>query len=199
MLPRILLVSVVTSLSFSVPASADLVLISVDVSDPAAVSFSATDELLLISDSSARNTEGVTLVSFFTADSSLGDTTNPTPVTGSLIARDNTFNAYNYALNEYGFLTLTDMNLVHNSEENLQFFRAGEPAFLGISTINLSTASLPSPGASGDIKVGDTINGSGVVLGQWAVVPEPSAFLFGAVVSALVVVGVLVQRVSGHG
>jgi len=164
-------------LGVAVSPARSAVLIEVDVSNPAAVTFTATGAFSAVDDSSAEVIDGVDLIEFFSlmpfADGS---------VTGNLTPPSAHSTAYNFwILDAYsvgGYLPGRDLNLYGFSEyaDDLQEFSTQSAALTGEATINLSgcTAYLPSLGASGDVHAGASSYGSHAVIGQWKVVPEPA-------------------------
>lgn len=84
-------------------------------------------------------------------------------------------NPYNMIFNNFQAVTDLDLNFYNTSFGDLQDFSTSLPAFSGSgSTAHLQGAVF---NGSGDIFVGDTIDGSGNVIGQWVVIPEPSGLL----------------------
>jgi hypothetical protein len=148
-------------------------LIEVNVSNPAAVTFTATGNHSLINDSTATGVDGVDLLAFFSdMGFGLGSVSgNLTPPTQDGIAY---FTWYTDSYSSGG-TSYNDLNLYSN-EGHPQNFSTGAPAFTGTGTADLSayTAFLPSLGASGNIAAGSFGQGSMAVIGQWQVTPEPA-------------------------
>lgn len=151
------------------------VLLTVDISDPSAVTFTATGLAPSANDNTVSGTIGFTLLGFLTSaddllsTSGLGDLEAP----GMTSAYD-AFAALDYAGGVFD--PGVDINLWGGS--GVQNFSTGAPAFTGTFTIDLTAIAslLPSAGHSGTIQVGDGSE-TGAVIGQYQVVPEPSAVL----------------------
>lgn len=151
------------------------VLLQVDVSNPLAMAFAATGNKPALTDSSASTSSGVTLMDFFIADAGVG---NILLVPGTLTAAGGP-PAYDFAWNSdfsTGSGNETHVELYTSGPSGPQLFTTTAAAFSGSAVGDYSSfaAFLPSPGASGDIRVGDGSGGSGNILGRWTAVPEPS-------------------------
>ncbi|MEM9346774.1 MAG: hypothetical protein AAGB26_09180 [Planctomycetota bacterium] len=150
------------------------VLITIDPTDPSAVTFTATDAIAAVTDTdtSASVDAGVTFDDLFAADFDLTPTQSIS-FTGTLAA----FAAPEYtdAANGFGGLSLLDLNLFNFSSNESQSFTAFFPAFSGSATLDLTGATFGPIGTTGDILVGDTITGSGAFIGQFQIVPEPAS------------------------
>lgn len=173
--------------AFLAPSSGAAVLLIVDVSDPAAISITATGAAPSANDQGNDNTwtfDGVDLLEFFTADAggdaggSLGSASSLKP-TGSV-------NIYNEWLADF-FSTdggdFLDLNLYYNDfVPDPQNFDTTQPAFSGSATLDLTdlVALLPAPGTSGLILAGYS-DFAGPVIGEWTVVPEVSPGMQAAV------------------
>ncbi|MCA9260388.1 MAG: hypothetical protein KDA61_14350 [Planctomycetales bacterium] len=167
-------------------ARGDLV-IKVSVADPSAVVFTSLDVNAQNNDSTGSTKSGVTFEGFFSSSTSLGLVTIPS-ATRTLTPAGGT-GPYTSVINTFGDLLGTDLNM-YGGPGTMQQFSVLNRAFTGASIVNLSAYPLPSPGATGDIIVGDRTGGdSGVVIGQWVAVPEPSPVLYGSVVSLLLSLG----------
>lgn len=77
--------------------------------------------------------------------------------------------------------------------DNSQIFTSGQRASIGESVFNLSAYAgmLPAAGVTGNITSGylplSSGDGHGVILGQFAVIPEPSSIALGAVAASALV------------
>ncbi len=176
-------------LGFAISAAAtpllSAVLIEVDVTNPAAVTLTATGNASQVNDSSATLYDGVTLVQFFTV---------PFPgyqdfaLSGNLTAPSGHGLSYNHSVDDDYPLALTGLNLFYSGtyQTDVQSFSTAAPAFTGVAVASLSAfvARLPAAGASGNIIAGYNYGGSEAVLGQWAVVPEPSMLVLGGIGAA---------------
>jgi hypothetical protein len=163
------------------------VLIEVNVSNPAAVTFAATGNNSLINDSTAMGIDGVDLLAFFSGMESQqgGVSGNLTPPNQNDIA----FNSWAADYYTSGYPICNDLNL-YNNGGNPQIFSTGAPALTGAGTVDLSAyaAFLPSPGAIGDIAAGSFGQGSMGVIGQWQVVPEPATLAMLAMGGAVMLI-----------
>ena len=158
-------------------AQASNVLLFVDVSDPAAVTFTSTLNLSSVNDSSFTTYEGVDLVGFFSSEyvGSSG------LMSGNLKFPTAAWQYYKWNSDQrVPGAPWSDLNLYnHDSTPGNQAFSTTAAAFTGTGTINLTGYSLPSPGDSGDIIPGANSATPFPVIGQWQVVavPEPSSVL----------------------
>ena len=156
------------------PAQAD-VLLEVDVSNPAAVTFKATGAFSAVNDSSTTVNDGVDLLVFF-ADTALPGA----PMSGNLKPLNDGGVAYDLwwpdSYSSGGEEPLRDLCLYKGIQTFTQHFSTGVPALTGAASADLSAFStiLPSPGTSGDIIAGYYDGGAHQVIGQWEVVPEPA-------------------------
>lgn len=154
------------------PAAGQSILIDINQSSPSAVQFTATVNGSLVNDASQLNLFGVDLISYFTTSVVGGSvaTGTLTPA-GTTAAYDQWFSD-----NLLNGLNSVDLNLFVTGSPQVQNFTTSSPAFTGMATINLSSllADLPATGASGPIYSGYS-RSPGTVIGEWVVVPEPSA------------------------
>jgi len=163
-----------------IPSTAQsAVLITVDPSNPAAVVFAATGAFSDINDSSSTSSQGVTLEGLFpvdfNADVDVFGTLTPAGAPAP----------YDYVDNDFSTVTLLDSFIVYRSggSSGPQVFTTSTVAFTGVATANLTGAIFGVPGTTGDIFVGDTLGGSGEVIGEWQVIPEPSAVILASLAS----------------
>jgi hypothetical protein len=169
------------------------VLITVDVSDPTAVTFTATGSASQVEDSSSSVRNGIDLLAFFSSEPSyaygevLGNLTPPSE-------RGVSYNNWSIDGDRSGN-NRVHLNLLGWTgavypapEDALQNFTTTAAVFTGAGKINLSTltTAFPAPGTSGDIIVGSGVFGSRAVIGQWTVVgvPEPASLTLLAVGAA---------------
>ena len=156
----------------ALPAKA-AVLLTVDVSDPSMVTFTATGAASE-ADAATDSVEGFSLLDFFTSTRSLGIGT----ITGTLTSVQGdapVTNASAFSLN-------TALNLYDGFDTGSFVFEAGETAFSGSVTLDLSAFAdlLPAAGSMGRIAIGSSFRtgpfGSG--FGDYLVVntvPLPAA------------------------
>lgn len=147
-------------------------LLTVDTSNPAAVTVTSTGEEPEAGDSSTTTYDGVTLLGFFTSEELLGDsyalsssTLQPAGATVSYTL---------WTVDNYSG-TAVDLNLYEDEAYQDQIFSLSDPAFTGTATLDLSGYSLPAAGTTGNILAGYS-GYSGAIIGQYRVVPEPHAF-----------------------
>lgn len=181
------------------PSSGAAVLLVVDVSNPAAVTITATGGLPSANDPGPAGTwtfDGATLLEFFTADA--GGDAGGAFASGSDLKPTASINAYNGWITDFfstggvdGTGEFFDLNLYYSEfVEDPQDFDTAQRAFSGAATVNLSALSalLPAAGATGEILAGYS-DFAGPVIGEWAVVPEVSpgaqAAVFGLGAGAL--------------
>ncbi len=149
------------------------VLLTVDVTNPLAVTFTATSNFSLTNNSSFTENDGTDLIAFFTSTSTSSGATTGTLRPAGTTNNFNTMSPDNYSG------SIIDLNLFTIPGTEFQAYTTSTTAFTGVATINLGGDFLPSPGASGDIRAGFYGSGSGSlsgILGTWTVVPEPSTF-----------------------
>ncbi|MEM6553797.1 MAG: PEP-CTERM sorting domain-containing protein [Planctomycetota bacterium] len=148
------------------------ILIEIDPTDPSAVTFTATDTLAAVTDLSAPVDAGVTFDDLFAVDFDLTPTQSVSFI-GTLTAL--AAPEYTDAANGFGGLSLLDLNLFNPSSSETQSFSTSFPAFTGSATLDLTGAAFGPIGTTGDILAGDTTTGSGAVIGQFQIVPEPAS------------------------
>ena len=151
------------------------VVITIDVSNPSNVVFSATVETSSRDESSVGNISGVSLMDFFNAN-----TSGSSGFTGSLaVVGVQAFDFYDTldAGNTMAPGPGRDLNLSAFVAGNMTFSMAS-PAFEGSSEIDFSSVAsfLPAPGTVGDVRpgLGLTLTDS---IGTFQVIPEPSSGL----------------------
>jgi hypothetical protein len=172
--------------AFAAPHSGAAVLFLVNVSNPAAVTVTATDGKPLVSDLDFTLTnDGATLLDFFTANAGAqqgllagGSTLKPT-------ASIHTYNAWR--TDDYSTSGGADLDLNLRSTifdiNDTQDFVTTQQAFSGSATLNLSALSafLPAPGTTGQILSGFSDWERDRILGEYTVVPEAAPLAQAAV------------------
>lgn len=154
------------------------VLLTIDISNPAAVVITATGAN---ADAFAFATggDGITLTGLFTAPVVFGMSGITTGSTLQPSGQGLPFNTF--MENDYGFSGSTvDLNLftlnMGGSPAGPTFF-TDAAAFTGSATLDLSAASFAALGATGQIMAARNFGTTSI--GQWLVVPEPSTLLLG--------------------
>ena len=158
------------------------VLIRVNVSTPSAVTFSATGEMPAFDDDSTTTLGGVTLIDFFPGVIVYNSPTGNLSPAGTTEVYDIWDTPFTDGLNLYAAFG-----------NDVQDFSTAAAAFSGVAEIDLAGSELPLPGASGVIVLANQ-NENGRALGQWVAVPEPSAFLYGGLISVLAGCGYRIKR-----
>ncbi len=155
------------------------ILLTVDISNPSAVIFTATTNYAAMN-SYRSIRDGFDLLKLFTSVASVGGSdTNGTLIGGN---SGNPYSTY-YGDNASG--SIIDLGFV-GTGFTYQTFTTTSTAFTGAWTIDLSgaTPQLPLPGAIGNIQTGFGAS-PGQVIGQWQVigtapVPEPGTLALAA-------------------
>jgi MYXO-CTERM domain-containing protein len=185
-----LLPTLATAVSTAVMAAyaADPVLITVDVSNPAEVTFTATGQSPGIT-VTQNAFVGMSLLDFWRSNVDYGSGSPG----GEGLEASGTAGAYTACV-RYG----TTLNFYITSGQGVdQKFAIGDPAFTGSATVNLSSIStlLPVAGSSGSLIAGDPMMPEAGVqsIGRWQVsaVPEPHEY---ALLAGLGLVGFAVWR-----
>lgn len=181
-LPALLLLSLVAS-----PFVSAVTVLEIDVTNPAAVTFTATNGVSATDSTLIRNMDGITVRDFFTSVVNYPSSSNNT---GNLYDSEQTggnaytgFGTFEYSDNDGAFKPANDLSVFANGGDSVldQVFITGRVAFTGIATYNFSStaAALPAAGTSGDVITGYFTTGTadhGEGIGQWIIVPEPSVF-----------------------
>lgn len=194
---RLPLVCVVLAL-FSQSSRAGLVVLEVDFSDPSAVVFSNTGAFAENASSTHSSGAGITLLGilpgntfghnseppslFSVLDSPAG--TTRTPFTDIFVG-----NFGNWSTEDFNFFDEGPVIFTMQFRTDSAAL-AGGPVIVDLDSLKNSFAAV---GATGNIVAGNP-GLSPVVIGQWQVVPEPSAFLTLAVVSLGVAVCVSLRK-----
>lgn len=158
----------------SPPVAVTTPLLEIDVSDPAAVVFTAGSD---VSDFTGGNMNVTKLAGFFPSDPGLILTT--LEFNGDLTA------AAQGQLVEYAFVSGTDLDLFRSDGFNSGGYIEFQTAFTGSSVVDLSGLPLPSPGLGGSIFVNNA--GDGGEIGVYLIVPEPSSLVLLGVGGLLVI------------
>ena len=156
-------VAAASALAFTVSSARGAVVLDVDVSNPAAVTFTATGNVSQIDDSGLLM-GGVDLLGFFASD--------PGSIKSGLLGDLRPSSAASaYGTMDKSYLHGDALNLSYGAS-GTQTFSTITPAFAGAGTADLGSYSalLPVAGDSGNVAVGGPV---GAVVGQWQVVPEP--------------------------
>jgi hypothetical protein len=159
------------------PAQAQI-LLTINDSDPSAVTITATGSFAGTGASDSFS-NGIDLLGFFT--SSVGfDMFNVTSVltTGNL--SPGAF--YDTAYGDNLSFQNVDLSLYSSNQTATETFATGTPAFIGSMTLDLSGVGLPSVGTSGNIVTGYSMTApDNTTIGQWQVLavstPEPSSWM----------------------
>lgn len=184
------------SLSLSGQAQSP-VLIKVDLSNPAAATFTATGEKPTDNDNLCSIEYGVTLVGFFTGQPGL--------LLGEQVGGDLKPNqvgvAYDYWVdNSFGGTGGLNLYRFYYEPEGApkQIFVTSDPAFSGSALIDLSGYSgfLPQRGTRGAIRVGDGTGYAGREIGYYEIIPEPSAIAWALMGPAGALFVILRRRLS---
>ncbi|MBN8711699.1 MAG: hypothetical protein BGO12_18325 [Verrucomicrobia bacterium 61-8] len=176
---RILLIACLTGL-LSVPVARADILVTIDITNPAAVVFTATGAAPSADGPNVPGINGIDFLQFFITPISgfaLGDVTPSTFAT----YLDSNYPYLNWNTDSYSGPNV-DLNF-YSQDGSSQHFNTTDPAFVGTATVNFTSYAsyLPSAGATGQITDGNSGNASGpsrplTVLGTYQVVPEPSTW-----------------------
>ena len=147
-------------------ASMGAVLLEIDVTNPAAVVFTATSNNSAIANSDYDNEVGSCLLNFFTADAP--DTDDA--FSSSTLKPTSTSDPYDYFwvdVDDEGGLR-SACAYFYTGTEN-QDFSTSSRAFEGSATIDLTGYPLPAAGSSGNIVSGYSAGDVSAPLGEWSV------------------------------
>ncbi|MEM6394182.1 MAG: PEP-CTERM sorting domain-containing protein [Planctomycetota bacterium] len=163
------------------PLSAGTVLF-VEVDGTSTIVIRATGASSLVDDSSTTASSGVSLLDLFPSGFF--------PIIAPFTAGDLAVNGTTYP-NVFGNLdpplSARDLNIASVFQSGPQQFTTTAPAFTGLLDVELFTTNpLPVEGTVGNVIVGDGQDGSGAVIGQFIVVPEPTSLTLLGLTSLLV-------------
>ena len=162
------LAAVVMCAAGQLPANAGVVL-EVDVTDPSAVSFTATGAFSAVSGSSTVTFDGISALGFLTSSGANAEQFTTSTLRPSNVSSPGAYTAYQFDTNG------VDLDMYTTGGLPTQVFSTSAVALVGQLVANLSfwTSQLPSAGVSGNVIAGYAANNGGVI-GTWQVVPEPS-------------------------
>jgi hypothetical protein len=196
----LLLAAGVTCQSFRSTAA---VVLTINVSDPSAVTWTATLANSDTTDSIAINFNGgITIENFFP---SIEDVTTPLAITGNLTP-SGTSTSYDELVSfNYGSGSVVpgrDLSVYNALVGDLdrQVFSTSVPAFTGAATIDFGGYALPSIGTVGNVQVGFQPSHGGTI-GSWVAVPEPGGSAAALAVACLLIAARRALRVTSpaHG
>ena len=182
---RGVLLAFVMASTLSVSAqSASEILLEIDPTNLAAVTITSTDNHSLIDDSSADGIAGIWLQGLFSTGGtvpSLSSSSNLTPAGNTV--------PYNQLYNDFFGVDVTDFGIYSNSSD-FQNFQTTAAAFTGslAADFSSSTSVFSSAGTTGEIRAGDSQNGSDALIGYYQIVPEPTSL------SILACAGIMITR-----
>jgi hypothetical protein len=196
--------SLALGLVLSAPAFAGMPTFNlvINVTDPSAVTFTATSENAYGTASIAVNfTGGITLENFFPFNQSItvGD---PAVLVGNLTPSGtstayNEFVTFNYDANTGTVESGDDLSVYNVDAPNVdtQDFVSGATAFTGFSTVDLTGYTLPTEGTWGAINIGYKADHGGTI-GYWTVVTTqvPEASTYSLFAGALALAWVVARR-----
>lgn len=181
------------------PLSSLPVVLTINDSNSADVIFTATSANSFASDSSHPFFEGIVLASFYTAVPT--NNLMNAVAQNQLLPFGNLPNTGSDHYNSYALDSISgsarDLNFFSAGSDD-QIFTSGIQALTGADIIDYSFTSpdgaslLPAPGTKGYLYSGFS-SGDAVIIGSWAVVPEPSST---NLLAAGLVLGVLTARRS---
>lgn len=158
------------------------ILLTINDSNPSAVTITATGLNPTVNDTGRTANDGVDLLSFFNQDEinmTAGQfLPNSTLKGGSLVLSYNDVWSDNYSTTGGTFKDLSlYIDISSPGSTDPENFSVSQPAFSGSWTIDLSglgvsSIALPTPGSTGQILSGDSVN-AGSIIGQWQVAPVP--------------------------
>ncbi|MFN0066517.1 MAG: hypothetical protein ACKVYV_02675 [Limisphaerales bacterium] len=167
------------------------VLIQVDVSNPANVTFTATGAAAGVDDASTFTYDGATLLGFFPAAADPGLDLD----VGGNLTPNGTTQRYDASFPDDVSGSSVDLNLRAFSGLDDQAFSTSAPAFTGVGTVDFTSLAgpLPEPGMTGQIMAGWS-GEPGQVIGEWAVVPEVAPVAQAGVMGLAVLGFVAIRR-----
>lgn len=164
------------------------VLITVDITNPAAVVFTARAGNSQGVSEDTLNSDGVTLLGFFSTHTVMPFSPFVTGSTLTVAGSGLAYNSKSSSSFVNNSLDRRDLNLVVITFEGegtaTQNFQTNVNAFTGSATgDDFSGLNFSAIGSTGNIVSGYSSNfpTHGVVIGQWQIIPEPSTALLGGV------------------
>ncbi|MEM9081066.1 MAG: PEP-CTERM sorting domain-containing protein [Verrucomicrobiota bacterium] len=179
-LPFIVAVGIATQASAAV-------LLTIDPSNPSAVTFAATSNAAEVDEVFSTSTlGGITLVNILAAPNPAAFDPRSSSGASSLLSDGMSIDRLESITSNDGNTNATSLTLWDNTSNNGEGmdFSTSSPAFSGSAAFDLSEATF-TIGSTGNIISGDTVSGSGSIIGQWRVVPEPSSSLLLALAGLL--------------
>jgi hypothetical protein len=175
----LIVLSTLVVLLFGATAQAQI-LLEVNDSDPSSVVITATG--------AAPSTpvadgypiyDGIDLSGFFTGNQG---TTFYTVASSTLVAASSPTLLFDQAAADSDMVTNSQTALSLFGDSGSISFPAGQPAFAGTLTLNLSGTSIQGGGVKGEIFAGSSQGGPQTVIGEWEIVspvaaPEPSTWM----------------------
>ncbi|GAT32447.1 PEP-CTERM protein-sorting domain-containing protein [Terrimicrobium sacchariphilum] len=176
---RLLLIACLIGL-LSVSAARADILVTIDITNPAAVVFTATSAAPQSSGPNVPGTGGIDFLHFFAVEIS-GFASGLVSQSTFATYLDSSYPYQDWNTDEY---SRSNVDLQFYSQKtSSQHFSTSDPAFVGTGTVDFSAyaAYLPTAGATGQITDGASGNASGdsrplTVLGSYQVVPEPATW-----------------------
>lgn len=170
------------ALALSTAASSAAVIMTIDISNPAAVRVTAIANNAQVNGSITVNYNGgISLRDFFTAPSSI-PYGNPVGISGNWKAAGAVASyaeMVTFVFESPDPVPGRDLSIYNRTapESDEQTFTTTSSPFTGTSTFNFSSiGNLPAIGTIGDVNIG-FMSTHGGVIGQWQVIPEPSVAL----------------------
>lgn len=177
------------------------ILLTINDSNPAAVTITATGFAAAVNDGTKPASSGVDLLGFFSSNvpGLFGQL-----LLGSNLSGGNSGVSYNDVRGD-NFSTSggnsvdfrLSLDISSPGSGNTQTFSTSQPAFTGTWTIDLSAlgingSALPSPGTTGDILSGFS-GDTGAIIGQWEIAPVPEPGMGGLLVLGSII-GTIIRR-----
>lgn len=172
---------------FALSGQADAaVVLVIDISNPAAVTFTSTSANSQTNSSLNIGSEGFTIQNFFTSSANYASATG---VGGNLAPTGSSFTytqlgTFNFEANNGNFVAGNDLSIYSSggTTAGSQVFSTGTRAFNGVATVDFSSTpgALPTSGTTGNVYSGyfqSGTTGHGLLIGTFQVVPEPSSLL----------------------
>jgi len=159
-------------------------LIVIDITDPAAVTFTTTGAAPSANGGNVPGIDGIDFLQFFTAEIA-GYRSGDLSPSNLAPSQDSSEPYHSWNTDSYSGSNI-DLNF-YSDQGSSQHFNTTSPAFSGSATVDFTgfTAYLPTNGATGQISDGNSGDASGpsrplTILGTWkavSAVPEPSVSL----------------------